>query len=146
LNGYGLPCWKPNLGTSDGGPTTLEECAHFNWWVRDRCLHYLIAVDGIPAGFSFVLADGEPPLPDTVDFELMDFYIAPKYRRQGVGTAAACQLFERHRGRWQVFQLARNTAAISFWHRTIGNYMGGRYESRDKGTEQRFDNRVKRDG
>ncbi|MDX1934944.1 MAG: GNAT family N-acetyltransferase [Capsulimonadales bacterium] len=140
VNRYGLPCWEPTLiACGTDGPKTAEECARFNWWVRDQADRTLFLADGVPAGFAIVLSR-HPPLPDDVDHELMDFYIAPKFRRQGVGRIAARALFDRQPGRWQVFQLERNAPAIAFWHRVIGEYTGDHYLSLDNGTQQRFDN------
>ena len=140
LNAYGLPCWKPTLDAVGGdGPTNASECARFNWWVRGDGLPYLFRLDGTPAGFAIVMADTRH-LAVGVDFELMDFYIAPKFRRQGIGRQAALKIFDRHRGRWQVFELARNMVALSFWHGLIHDYTNGNFENRAGGTEQRFDN------
>lgn len=137
LNEHGLPMWEP-FGLP--GPTTPQECAAFNWWIRGRCLIYVIAVaEDRPAGFAVVCADHEH-VPPEIDFEMLDFYIAPKYRGQGVGRAAAGQIFERHRGVWQVLQLARNRPAIDFWHRVIGEITNNDFEILDDGAQQRFSN------
>ena len=136
INEYGLPTWKP-FGLP--GPKTAEECATFNWWIRDKALAYAIRVDGQPAGFAIVLADKNHLVPE-IDFELMDFYIAPKYRRQGVGGQAARAIFDRHRGNWQLFELARNEPALRFWQNILTEYTGGKFENWDSGTQQRFNN------
>ena len=48
INEYGLPTWAPS---GLPGPRTLEQCAAFNWWIRDRCQPYLIFANGQVAGF-----------------------------------------------------------------------------------------------
>jgi predicted acetyltransferase len=136
INDYGLPLWEPS---GRPGPRTPAECVTFNWWIRDRCLPYILRADGNPAGYAMVCAD-KAHLPEDVDFDLLDFYIAPKYRRHGVGREAARLLFDRHRGAWQVFELARNAPALAFWHRVIDEYTGGHYADLDGGTQQRFSN------
>ena len=137
INDYGLPMWAP-FGLP--GPTTPAECVAMNWWVRDRCRCYVIRVDGSPAGFAIVRGAGTGLEPG-VDWELQDFYIAPKYRRGGVGRLAAPQVFDLERGVWQVFQLARNLPARVFWQQVIGDYTAGNFQNIGDGTEQRFDNR-----
>jgi predicted acetyltransferase len=94
-------------------------------------------VDGNPAGFLHILRDRRH-LSHGVDQELLDFYIAPKYRRQGVGREAARQAFDLYPGTWQVYELARNEPAQRFWHAVIEEYTGGKYEDLNGSTEQRF--------
>jgi predicted acetyltransferase len=134
INAHGLPMWAPSGGE---GPRTYDECVRFNWWIRDRCELWVIRVDGRPAGFTILLRN-DSQLPEGVDIELMDFYIAPKFRRKGVGTKAARAAFDLYHGCWLVYQLERNNAARSFWHKVIGAYTGGAYEDLGGGTEQRF--------
>lgn len=134
INQHGLPVGN-RAGAS--GPRTHDECVAYNWWIRDRCERYIIRADGTPAGFVIILADQADLLPD-VDYELMDFFITPKYRGQGVGRQAAHAAFDLHHGRWQVSELARNTPASRFWHRVIGAYTGGQYDTLENGTQQRF--------
>ncbi len=136
INEAGLPMWEPS---GLPGPQTFEECATLNWWIRDRCVHYLIRVDGIPAGFVTICAEKEY-IPEGVDYELLDFYIAPKHRRHGIGRQAALAAFNLYHGRWSVFELARNLPARAFWQSVIGEYTRGRYENLDGGTQQQFSN------
>ena len=111
----------------------------FNWWIRDRCLPYLIFANGQVAGFLHVCADRDH-LPPDVDFELMDFYVAPPFRRQGIGWQAARRAFDAHQGNWQVFELAKNAPALAFWHRLIADYTNGSFQNLNDGTQQRFNN------
>ena len=134
LNDYGLPLWEP-MGLP--GPTTVEECAHVNWWIRDKCDQYLVRVDGTPAGFA-VVCRGSGHLPTGVDQMLMDFYIAPKYRRHGVGRQVAKALFTLHRGTWALFVLPRNERARRFWEQVLAEYTANRYEVLEEGTQYRF--------
>lgn len=136
INEHGLPLWMPAGAT---GIRTHDECVRFNWWIRDSCEPYIVRVDGGPAGFVIICAEREH-LSEDVDFELMDFYITPKYRRQGVGRQAARAAFNLHQGAWAVYQLPANTPARRFWQQVVATYTGGRYENLDNGTQQRFRN------
>jgi predicted acetyltransferase len=102
-------------------------------------LVYLIRVEGNPAGFAIICTD-KKHLPKEVDYELMDFYIAPKYRRQGVGKQAAYRALDLYRGRWVVYQLEKNVSARRFWQSVVAEYTNGHYEDLDEGTQQRFTN------
>ncbi|MEX1021349.1 MAG: GNAT family N-acetyltransferase [Litorilinea sp.] len=148
INAYGLPMFVPPEETSIESDTaapvdaarTWEQCRRANWWVRDRCTLYVIRVAGVPAGYAAVLAD-PVYLPDAgVDFELVDFYIVPKYRGQGVGRAAARLVFDNHRGRWVVYELEKNQPARAFWQQILHEYTHGQFENRQGGVEQRFRN------
>src|SRR5206468_3300785 len=85
MNEFGLPAWK-DFGLP--GPRTPEECIAHNWWIRDRCARYAIRLDGAAVGFAIVCEDLTAlpyEVPGDVDFELLDFYVAPKARRRRVG-------------------------------------------------------------
>jgi predicted acetyltransferase len=136
INRYGLPVWK-EFGLP--GPQTLDECSRYNWWIRDDCELYTIFVEDTPAGFVVVCRTG-PFLPEGIENELMDFYITPHFRRQGIGRIAAKLALDTHRGSWVVYQLKRNTPALSFWHGVIAEYTYGEFEMLDEGAQQRFRN------
>jgi predicted acetyltransferase len=136
LNEHGLPVWTA-FGVPQ--PRTHDECADYNWWVRDDCKQYLIQVEGQPAGFVIINA-GPADLPKDVEYDLLDFFIAHKYRRRGVGRQAAHGAFDLFHGRWEVAQLTGNAAAVAFWNGVIREYTGGQYERSDEGARQRFQN------
>ena len=136
LNEHGLPVWTA-FGLPQ--PSTHDECVTYNWWIRDQCRQFLILADGHPAGFVIVNA-GPEHLPPETDYELLDFFIAHKYRRQGVGRQAARAAFDPFHGRWHVEQLAGNAPAVAFWQSVIADYTNGNYETLDDGARQRFRN------
>jgi predicted acetyltransferase len=73
---------------------------------------YLIRVDDELAGFALVRSE------DGL-LQIAEFLILPKFRRAGVGTLAARQVFDRHRGDWSVDQIPANMSATSFWRQAI---------------------------
>lgn len=109
---------------------------------------FLLRVDGCLAGFAIV--DERSRI--TADPSVMDvaeFFVMRKYRRKGVGAMAAMRAFELFPRRWEVRQIARNTAATAFWRDVIGRYTGGRFEEvvlddeRWRGPVQSFDVRAR---
>ena len=78
---------------------------------------------------------------------MAQFFVLRKYRRRGVGRAAACELFSALPGRWQVGQMPLNLPAQAFWRRVIGACTGGRFVEQRidsgawQGVLQSFDNR-----
>jgi predicted acetyltransferase len=86
---------------------------------------FLFRVDGRLAGCALVRRLAGPG--DEPSWSMAEFFVLRRYRRRGVGRAAARDLFDRFPGRWEVGELHANTAAIRFWRRVIGEYTGGRY-------------------
>lgn len=85
---------------------------------------WLFLVDGQFAGFALV--DNRVRIPGD-DFWMDQFFVMKKYRRRGVGAAAARTVLAAHPGRWQVGQMPLNLSAQDFWRRTIGAFTGGRF-------------------
>jgi len=118
MNEFGLPVWHE----FEGAPRTPEEQVEGNWWVRGRCARHAIRADGAAVGFAVVCDDLSLipyPVPEGSDFEILDFYVAPKVRREGVGRRAAALVLERHRGNGVLFTLAANLAAQAFWRAAL---------------------------
>ena len=82
-----------------------------NYWSEPDRHPFLFRVDGRWAGFALVRA-GDP-------HDLAEFFVMRKYRRHGVGTLLAREVFSRFPGAWQVRQMASNPAATAFWRRAI---------------------------
>lgn len=51
-----------------------------------------------------------------------------KYRRKGVGSYVAKEVFNKHKGPWEVLQLPNNIRAQKFWTDVIPNYTSGVYK------------------
>ena len=99
-----------------------------DYWMRPKHAAFVFRIGGHYAGFA--LTDHKVPLPDG-DWWLAQFFVLKKYRRQGVGQAAARQVFDAVRGRWQVGQMPSNLPAQAFWRCTIAAYTGGAFAEHD---------------
>ncbi|WP_083204993.1 GNAT family N-acetyltransferase [Bacillus sp. FJAT-27264] len=58
---------------------------------------------------------------------IYDFMILRKFRRQGLGRAAAELAFDSFKANWKVAQMSSNEAAILFWREVIGEYTDQSY-------------------
>ena len=99
-----------------------------NYWTEPERHPLLFRVDGRWAGFALVRA-GTP-------HDMAEFFVMRKYRRHGVGTALAREVFARFPGEWQVRQMASNRSATAFWIRAIP--VDFVQERLDHGPVQRF--------
>ena len=66
---------------------------------------------GLENGFALVRS-GTP-------HDMAEFFVLRKYRRGGIGRAAARAVFARFPGAWQTRQQWENTGAIDFWRTAI---------------------------
>ena len=95
----------------------------------DRSTH-LIRVDGELAGFALIDADahsGEP-----ADFNMAEFFIVRKHRREGVGRAAALALIRERPGAWEIAVVRKNLAAQPFWRSVAAAAAAGEVEELDR--------------
>jgi len=106
-------------------PVTLSEYWHRSSnspWPPDwRGFPFLLRVADRLAGFALVRQISA----DTYD--MGEFFVVRKYRRQGVGRRAATAVFDRFSGNWEVRQMLTNLPAQSFWRRVIADYTAGRF-------------------
>lgn len=102
---------------------------HRAGWLEEDEDHPLILVEaGRRVGFALVNQAPSPYMRPGMDYRMSEFFVLRKHREQGIGRRAVFALFDRFRGKWEVSELARNTVAISFWRRVIGEYGGGRHQ------------------
>jgi predicted acetyltransferase len=63
-------------------------------------------------------------------FSIAEFFILKKYRREGIGKAVAIQVFNLHKGSWEVYQKDSNKPAQIFWNKVISEYTKGHFKER----------------
>jgi predicted acetyltransferase len=132
----------------DGADLDAHGCFGYpyvdHYWTEKGRYPFLVRVDGRLAGF--VLVSQHTFVPGN-ERSIAEFFIMRKYRRQGVGRAVACRVFDRLPGRWEAQEMASNTPAQQFWRSVIAVYTGGAYSEvvldndQWRGPVQFFDNR-----
>ena len=97
------------------------------WKEENHRFPYIIKKEESYAGFVLVrfIESGERSY-----FSIAEFFIMRKYRREGVGKAVAEQIFNLHKGHWEVYQKESNKPAQVFWNRVIDEYTKGRFRER----------------
>jgi predicted acetyltransferase len=91
------------------------------YWTEPTRFPYLIYVDKKIAGFILV-KKGSPISDDMTVWDISEFFVMKKYKRHGVGTAAALKIWEQFKGQWQVRVLVGNHIACSFWLQAIKKF------------------------
>jgi predicted acetyltransferase len=97
------------------------------WTGRGRHL-FVMRVRGRLAGF--VLVRDRAQFAGAQAREISEFFVVRKYRRRGVGTRAALDVFGRFPGPWELAELSWNVAAQRFWRRIIRRIAVGGYTER----------------
>jgi len=126
---------------ADVGPYGLYEYPYLDqYWTEPDRHPFLLRVEGQLTGFALVMhynyLTGERDPAHGAAWVIAEFFIMRKYRRQGLGQAAACQLFDRFSGAWQVAQLRENTPATTFWRKVIDRYTAGKYQEQELDDER----------
>lgn len=107
-----------------------------DYWNEEGRFPYLIRVNGKIAGFVLVC----PHCNYRKEHDarcIGEFFVMLKYRRLGIGKQAAKQVFDQHRGCWEVCYWKNNGPASVFWEKVVEEYTNGHYQT--CGTENSHD-------
>lgn len=97
------------------------------YWIEGTGKYpYMIKRDGKLAGFILV----NEITTDKKYFSIAEFFIMRKYRRSGIGKPAAKQIFDLHKGDWQVHQREINLPAWKFWINVMREYTQDNFTER----------------
>ncbi|MNJ73908.1 hypothetical protein D3C77_707670 [compost metagenome] len=69
---------------------------------------------------------------------IYDFMILPKYRRRGIGRAAAIEAFNMYKATWAVSQMDNNFPAITFWRSVIQEFKGNHFNESYKAERKKY--------
>ena len=94
------------------------------YWEDDKHHAYLIMCDGELAGFSLLRPYADEP----ERFDVGQFYILRKFKGHGVGREAFFKSLSCYKGKWLTRVLEKNTNAMEFWKRVIGESSNNNFE------------------
>lgn len=97
------------------------------YWTDEWRHAFLLRVEDRLAGFALI-SERSKITGESGVFDMTEFFVLRRFRRRGVGRAAAFAAFDWFRGRWEVRQREENPNATAFWRRTIQEYTLGEYE------------------
>jgi predicted acetyltransferase len=96
------------------------------YWTENRRFPYFIKVDGKLAGFVMVCGHCYVSKDNETLF-MSEFFIMKKYRRNGIGKTVAKEVFNLHKGKWELTIHPKNPVALQFWPAVIEDCVGNAY-------------------
>ena len=93
------------------------------YWREPGRHPFLVWVEGKLAGFVLVKRGSEVSGNDTV-WDLAEFFVLRGFRRRGIGTQSAIDVWRRFPGLWEVRVMESNVPARDFWAHVISIFTG----------------------
>jgi predicted acetyltransferase len=109
------------MDIGDDGRFGFAELSVF--WSEPNRHAFLLRYSRRLAGFALVKKGSEITKRETV-WDMAQFFVLRRYRRYGVGTEAARQIWSRFPGEWEVRVMERNKVAYRFWGHAIKTAFG----------------------
>jgi predicted acetyltransferase len=93
------------------------------YWSEPHRYPFLVRSDGQLAGLVLVKKGSEVSGNQAV-WDMAEFFVIRGYRRRGIGTQVARELWMRFPGTWEVRVMQSNISACRFWERAISRFVG----------------------
>lgn len=103
------------------------------YWDDPTRAPFILRVDGELAGFALVIKGASRE-----SHQIGEFFVLQTFGGQGVGKAAARQIFDRFPGHWLIHELWNNYRAQAFWRSVVHAYTNGHYEEYYDGQRRPF--------
>jgi predicted acetyltransferase len=81
------------------------------YWTEPDRHPFLVTLDGKWAGFVLVKRAGDV-------WDMAEFFVVRAYRRRGIGSQIAREIWQRFPGSWEV-RVMEDNLALAFWRRTV---------------------------
>ena len=99
-----------------------------DYWNEEGRFPYLIRADGKIAGFALICPHCDYRKEKGARC-IGEFFVMLKYRRKGIGLKAVTQLFDKHRGLWEICYWKNNLSAGQFWKKVVEKYTNNHYQT-----------------
>ena len=104
----------------DSGLFSLSKYLELYWKEENR-YPYILKVNGKLAGFVLVRIN------EKGINEISEFFVFNKYRRLGAGKFMANEMFNKHKGKWEIRTLLKNVRAQEFWRKIVKEVSNNNY-------------------
>ena len=119
----------------DYGPEGSYSYATEAYWDHGVEAYFAYAGE-IPIGFGLV-GSAAAFTGDADAKDLDEFFVARRYRRNGLGRELAHHLWNAYPGRWLVRVFQGNLPALPFWRGAIAGYTNGEYREEVRTVRER---------
>ena len=93
------------------------------YWSQPGRHPFLVKVNNRLAGFVLVKRGSETSGSEAV-WDMAEFFVVRRYRRRGIGSRVAHEVWRKFPGEWEVRVMRSNTAAFRFWAKAISVFSG----------------------
>jgi len=93
------------------------------YWSDPDRYPFLVKADGYLAGLILVKR-GPGVFGNHVVWDMAEFFVLRRYRRRGIGTQMAHEIWRRFLGAWEVRVMQSNVAANRFWAHSVSTFAG----------------------
>jgi predicted acetyltransferase len=93
------------------------------YWSEPNRHPFLVRMNDKLAGLILVKRGSEVS-GNALVWDMAEFFVARGYRRRGLGTEMAHEVWKRFPGEWEVRVMQSNIPAYHFWERTISTFLG----------------------
>ena len=114
---HDMTAFFPDIAIGEDGRFRYDRLALY-WSEPDRRFAFFVRVSGNLAGFALVKR-GSPASDDPDVLDVEEFFVARRFRRDGVGREAARLLWNTIPGKWTVRVSEGNKPALPFWAQTV---------------------------
>jgi predicted acetyltransferase len=97
-----------------------------NYWTEDNRFIFFIKNSNKLVGF--IMINDYKEIKIETNYTLSEFFVLYKYRKIGVGTYVAKEIFKRFKGKWQLMYHPKNIISKYFWNKVVKEYTKGKYE------------------
>lgn len=95
------------------------------FFTREKHFPFFVRHEGKLAGF--VLIDNDFDYDKGSDYAISEFFVMHKYRRMGIGSQAADEVFGRFPGKWEIKMHPANKISVEFWKSVADRATDGDY-------------------
>ncbi len=98
------------------------------YWTESNRYPFLVRVNGDLAGFVLIQRGSKVSRVEDI-WDVAEFFVLRGYRRHGVGSRVAHDVWKMFTGHWEVRVTEKNAAARPFWQRAVTEFTGMPAES-----------------
>ena len=111
--------------------TAEYEYKYFDDYFTDKTREaYFIREENTNKLLGFVMVNTYTKIFDK-GYSIAEYMVIPKYRRNKIGKKIAIEIFNKHKGNWEVRPSLNSERAYLFWKNVVEEYTNNNYQFKD---------------